>query len=89
MSTNWDYAQLAKTAKSHGGPRQFLDAVKAGSKSEGRAQGLLVGVAIGGTIAVTGYDYLKRKRLAAIAERELLHGMEAASEGDDPASDDY
>ena len=89
MSSNWDDAQLARAASEHGGPQKYLDELKGGSKLEGRAQGLLVGVAIGGAVAVKGYDYLKkRKELAAIAERELLERMEAASKGDDLAPDD-
>jgi hypothetical protein len=89
MSSNWDYAQLARAASEHGGPQKYLDELKAGSKLEGRAQGLFVGVAIGGAVAVKGYDYLKkRKELAAVAERKLLEGMQATTEAADPAPDD-
>ena len=89
MSSSWDYAQLARAASEHGGPQKYLDEMKAGSKLEGRAQGLFVGVAIGSAVAVKGYDYLKkRKELAAIAERELLERIEAATEGGDRAPDE-
>lgn len=89
MSSDWDYAKLARAASEHGGPQKYLDQVKAGSKLEGRAQGLLVGVAIGGAVAIKGYDYLKkRKELAVAAERELLERMEAATEGEDRAPGD-
>ena len=88
MSANWDYAQLAKVASQNGGPQKYLDDLKAGSKFEGRAQGVAVGLAIGGAVAVKGYDYWKkRKEIAAAAERALLEGMQAAPEGDDPAPD--
>lgn len=88
MSANWDYAQLAKVASQNGGPQKYLDDLKAGSKFEGRAQGVVVGLAVGGAVAVKGYDYWKkRKETAAAAERALLEGMQAEREGDDPAPD--
>jgi hypothetical protein len=88
MSANWDYAQLARTASENGGPQKYLNDLKAGSKFEGRAQGLLVGAVIAG--CVKGYDHWKkRKELAAIAESKLLEGMQAAMEVNGPAPDDH
>ena len=88
MSSNWDYAQLARIASEHGGPQALLDHVKATVKFEGRVQGLVVG-AIGGALVSWGYAYVKtRKERAAIAERAILRGIQASSEGDDPASGD-
>lgn len=82
MSADWDYAQMAKTASEHGGPEAFLDFVKDVAKGEGRIQGLAIGttaatvLGIGGTKA---YGYWRawqaKKALAAIAEDELLRGM--------------
>lgn len=88
MSANWDYAQLAKIASQNGGPQKYLDDLKAGSKFEGRAQGLLVGAVV--AVGVKGYDeWKKRKQLAAIAERKLLEGMQAAMEADGAAPDEH
>ena len=91
MSADWNYAQLAKAASQYGGPQQYLDLLKAGAKAEGRVQGALLTAAAGGAClaATKGYDYVRnRMQLSEIAERELLAGMERASEGETPDVDD-
>ena len=91
LSTNWDYAQLAKTASEHGGPQPYLDLVKDVAKGEGRTQGAAVGVVLTGLGIVAikkvyGHmqDRKARKELAADAERELLRGMQDASDPTEP-----
>lgn len=87
MSANWPYAQMARDASEHGGPQKYLDDLKAGSRFAGRVQGLLVSAVI--AAGIKGYDHWKKhKELAAIAERKLLEGMQAAMEDDGPAPDD-
>jgi hypothetical protein len=85
MSSSWDYAQLAKLASEHGGPGALLDDLKAGAKAEGRTQGLVIGLMIGVAVATQVRAHLKKRKLAEVAERELLHGIRGASLGNDPA----
>jgi hypothetical protein len=91
LSASWDYAQLAKTASEHGGPQPYLGLVKDVAKGEGRAQGAAVGAVLTALGMVAGkkvYAHLQewraRKELAADAERELLRGMQDASDPTEP-----
>lgn len=80
MGADWDYAQLARTASQNGGPLAYLDSMKHGAKVNGRVQGLVVGAALVAA-CLKGYEYNKNKRrLAAVAEQELLAGMGKATQ---------
>jgi len=80
MGADWDYAQMAKTASQNGGPQAYLNSMKHGAKVDGRVQGLVAGAALVAA-GLKGYDYVKKqRRLAAVAEQELLAGMKKATQ---------
>ena len=66
MAKNWDYAELAHTAKEFGGPEKYLQMVKDHSVQEGRKEQLVIDGAIalaaGGLyLGVKAFNHVKNK----------------------------
>lgn len=91
MSTNWDYAEMAKIAKESGGPKAWLELVKKNSYSEG-AMAIrnkyvpyiivagVAGIAIGGAVTFT-YKKIKNK-ISLNSEKRRIEAVEAADAED-------
>lgn len=52
---NWDYANLAREAKEHGGPQKFVGDVYEDGRYDGRVEGGIIGV-----IGILGLMVLKK-----------------------------
>lgn len=89
MAKNWDYAELAHTAKEFGGPEKYLHIVKSHSYQKGRKEQLILDsvIVIGACCCYLGskaYNYFKTKKVTAEqakeAEKILINGMNEALE---------
>ena len=84
---SWDYAELAKAAKSAGGPEKLLDLIKESGKYLGRIEGRasMVPWIVGAILVTAGITYgatklidLHRAKMAAVqlateeAKKELI-----------------
>lgn len=59
---SWDYADLSKSAKKAGGPGKLIKSIQDSSFSEGEKKGTLIGLAIGGGIALAASWCIKKVR---------------------------
>lgn len=84
MAKDWDYANLAHTAKEFGGPEKYLQIVKDHSFQEGRKDQLIIdgAIVIGAGCLYLGtkaYNHFKKKRVtveqAEEAEEILVEKM--------------
>lgn len=67
MAKDWDYANLAHTAKEFGGPEKYLQIVKDHSFQEGRKEQLI----IDGVIVIgAGCLYWVLRQLSTLKRRE-------------------
>jgi len=92
VSADWDYAQLSRIASQGGGPQAYLDAIKQGSREQGRFEGGIAGVVLTvacGAVAYFGpkaYHSIRslnaKKRAASAAEVALLEN-DSPPESDD------
>ena len=62
---NWDYANLAREAKEHGGPQKFVGDVYEDGRYDGRVEGGIIGV-----IGILGLMVLKKAYQKAKEEYE-------------------
>lgn len=77
-SSNWDYANLVKSAARHGGPQKFVNAIyntgRATDIANSRLLGVTVGVAVGVPVGIAVYTgalkWLSSKR--KIKNEELI-----------------
>ena len=77
MAKDWDYANLAHTAKEFGGPEKYLQIVKDHSFQEGRKEQLIIdGVIVIGAgclyLGAKAYNHFKKKRVTAAQAEEIL-----------------
>lgn len=49
---NWEYAEFSKDASGHGGPKAYIDELKAGSYEEGKTDGMIEGGLIVGAFGL-------------------------------------
>ena len=80
MAKDWDYANLAHTAKKFGGPEKYLQIVKNHSFQEGRKEQLIIdGVIVIGAGCLYLVKHFKKKRVTAEqaneAEQVLVEKM--------------
>lgn len=84
MAKDWDYANLAHTAKEFGGPEKYLQIVKDHSFQEGRKEQLIIdGVIVVGAgclyLGARAIKHFKKKRVTAEqankAEQVLVEKM--------------
>lgn len=75
-SSDWDYANLVKSAAAHGGPQKFVNTIynaeRAKDVANARMVGLTAGVTIGATVGIVVYSgvlkWLSSKRKSKIEE---------------------
>ena len=79
MAKNWDYANLAHTAKRFGGPEKYLQIVKEYSFQEGRKKqliidGIIVLSAEGLYLGIKAFKHIRKNRITAeqAEEAELV-----------------
>lgn len=70
MNKDWNYANLAHTAKEFGGPEKYIQTIKDHSFQEGRKEQFIVDGVIALATAcvyfgVKGYNHFKNKRVTA------------------------
>lgn len=53
-STSWDYANLAKSAARHGGPKEYVDAIYNAGLAADIANAKLLGIKVGITVGMIG-----------------------------------
>ena len=78
MAKDWDYANLAHTAKEFGGPEKYLQIVKNHSFQEGRKEQLIIDGAI---VLGAGCLYLGTKAMKRIKNKRVT--AEQAKEAED------
>lgn len=71
-SSNWDYANLARSAANHGGPQKFVDAIYSAGRASDRTSAILLGIAVGATVGAATYagalKWLSSRRKTKIEE---------------------
>lgn len=95
-SSGWDYANLAKLAKKHGGPQKLMkeiyNAGRAADVANARLVGATVGVAVGATVGIAVYSgvlkWLSSKRKSKIEKLILQEEIEANQNWDEETGAD-
>jgi len=91
---DWDYAELVKDAKNHGGPEEYIESIKENAFEEGRESRNkeVLGVFIGGAGAASAIAFLwskwknrkerrrREREEAQKAEKELVQMLTEADE---------
>ena len=83
-SSDWDYANLVKSAAAHGGPQKFVNTIynaeRAKDVANARLVGIIAGVTIGATVGIVVYSgvlkWLSSKRKSKIEELILQEEIE-------------
>ena len=80
MAKDWDYANLAHTAKEFGGPEKYLQIVKDHSFQEGRKEQLIIdGVIVGSNAGALNPSDIETMTILKDAASTAIYGSQGAN----------